>query len=44
MFHYLHKIKGYDLALARSPIFDQWKIEPQWQAITDLSAAELEFH
>ncbi len=44
MFQYLHKVVGYDVVQARSPIFDQWEIEPQWQAIVDLKAEDLDFY
>ena len=41
MYLYLHKVKGYTEDAARSPMFGKWKIEPQWQAIVELSAEEL---
>ena len=41
MFHYLHKIKGYDESEARSPMFEKWAIEPQWQKLLELSADQL---
>ena len=42
MFHYLRKVRGYDIEQARSPIFEKWKIEPQWQAIVDLKSEDLD--
>lgn len=44
MFHYLQRLKGYSSEAARSPIFEQWQIEPQWQAIMDLSAEDLKLY
>ena len=41
MYHYLTLVEGYAPEQARSPIFDRWKIEPQWQAIMDLTPADL---
>ncbi len=41
MLHYLQKVRGYTAEQARSPIFDKWQIEPQWQAIVELNAEEL---
>ncbi len=36
MYHYLRRVEGYDDKHARSPIFDRWQVEPQWQSIIDL--------
>lgn len=44
MYHYLIRVKEWSPQQARSPIFDRWEIEPQWQAIMDLKPAELEFN
>ena len=41
MFHYLEKVQGCSTESARSPIFEQWEIEPAWQMIIDLSAEEI---
>ena len=43
MYHYLTLVEAYLPDKARSPIFDRWQIEPQWQAILDLTAADLGF-
>jgi len=43
MFHYLCLVRGYSPQRARSPIYDIWEIEPQWQAIMDMDAAALGF-
>lgn len=43
MYHYLTLIEYWPRDRARSPMFEQWKIEPQWQAIMDLSADQLGF-
>ena len=41
MFHYLHKVQGYSTNDARSTIFEQWKIEPCWQVLMELSAEDI---
>jgi len=41
MLHYLQQVKGYSFEQARSPIIDQWLIEPQWQEIVELNAEDL---
>jgi len=41
MYHYLGLVKGYSEQQARSPIFDIWEMEPQWQAFMELDAARL---
>ncbi|MCP4389056.1 MAG: phosphatase [Gammaproteobacteria bacterium] len=41
MYHYLRWEQGYSEQRARSPVFDIWEIEPQWQAIMDLDADSL---
>ena len=41
MYHYLTIVEEYPPGQARSPIFDRWQIERQWQAIMDLSPADL---
>lgn len=41
MYHYLINAQGYTSELARSPIFDRWNIEPQWQKIMELDAATI---
>lgn len=41
MYHYLRHVKGYSDTQARSPIFDIWDMEPQWQALMELDAASL---
>lgn len=43
MFHYLTLVQDWSAQKARSPIFDQWKIEPQWQAIMELEPEALGF-
>jgi protein tyrosine phosphatase (PTP) superfamily phosphohydrolase (DUF442 family) len=42
MFHYLHHLKDYPVEQARSPMFERWQIEPQWQAIMELTADDLD--
>ena len=44
MFLYLTKVKNYPVESARSPIFERWEVEPQWQEIMTLSAEELELN
>jgi protein tyrosine phosphatase (PTP) superfamily phosphohydrolase (DUF442 family) len=39
MFLYLTLFQGYPSDQARSPIFDSWEIEPEWQKIMNLDAA-----
>ena len=41
MFHYLHKCRGYSVEASKSPMFDTWQVEPQWQNILDLSADDI---
>ena len=41
MYHYLIGTQGYTSEQARSPIFDSWNIEPQWQKIMELDAATI---
>ena len=36
MYHYLTLVKGFDSEQARSPIFEHWEIEPQWQELMDI--------
>ena len=43
MFHYLTLVEDWSEDRARSPIFEKWDLEPQWQAIMDLSADQLGF-
>ena len=43
MYHYLTLIEDWPEDRARSPIFDKWEIEPQWQAIMELSPDQLGF-
>lgn len=42
MYLYLTQVCDYSEDRARSPIFDSWKIEPQWQALLDTDPAELD--
>ncbi len=41
MYHYLKSFMGYSEMQARSPIFDIWEMEPQWQTIMELDTASL---
>ena len=41
MYHYLIAFEGFSRQRARSPVFDRWEIEPQWQALMDLDQEEL---
>ena len=41
MYHYLTLIEELPQEQARSPIFEKWNIEPQWQAIMDLRPDQL---
>lgn len=41
MYLYLTLYRGQDPQQARSPIFDRWDIEPQWQALLQLDAEAL---
>jgi len=41
LFHYLHHFMNYPVEQARSPMFECWQIEPQWQEIMQLTAADL---
>ena len=41
MYHYLTAFEAFSGEQARSPMFDRWQIEPQWQAIMDLDQQEL---
>ena len=41
MYHYLTTFEAFSSEQARSPIFDRWQIEPQWQAIMGLDQQEL---
>ncbi len=41
MYHYLRWRQGYSEQQARSPIFEIWQVEPQWQAIMELDANAL---
>ena len=43
MYHYLTLIEELPEEQARSPIFEKWDIEPQWQSIMDLSPDQLGF-
>lgn len=43
MYHYLRLIEECTEDQARSPIFEQWKIEPQWQDIMALAPDQLGF-
>ena len=40
MFHYLHKLKGYSMDAAKSPMFELWQVEPQWLDILELMQQE----
>lgn len=44
MYLYLKWIRGYSELQARSPIFEVWQVEPQWQALMELDAAALNFN
>ncbi len=41
MYLYLSTFEGFSGEQARSPMFDRWQIEPQWQAIMDLDQQDL---
>ena len=41
MYHYLIAFEGYSREQARSPVFDQWNVEPQWQELMDFDQTEL---
>ncbi len=41
MYHYLRHIEGCDASSARSPMFDRWQVEPQWQQILNLPRSAL---
>ena len=44
MYLYLRFRLDYPEQQARSPILEQWQIEPQWQAIMALRARDLDFN
>ena len=41
MYHYLRLRRDIPARQARSPVFERWQVEPQWQAIMRLEAADL---
>jgi len=41
MYLYLKHVEGYADSDARSPIFDRWQIEPQWQELLQMDPAAL---
>lgn len=44
MYLYLRFRRNYPEQQARSPILEQWKIEPQWQSIMRLQPHDLDFN
>ena len=42
MYLYLRHRRNYPQRQARSPILDQWQMEPQWQAILSLQVSDLD--
>lgn len=41
MYLYLKHVEGCADSDARSPIFERWQVEPQWQALLDMGPAAL---
>ena len=43
MYHYLSKVEGMGEVESRSPMFDRWNMEPQWQEALNWSRMDLGF-
>jgi len=41
MYHYLSKVEGWSDSDAKSPMFEKWNIEPQWQKVMLWNQAEI---
>lgn len=41
MYHYLRLQRNYSVQAARSPILEQWQMEPQWRAVMRPRARDL---
>ncbi len=41
MYHYLSKVENRDEASSRSPIFEIWKLEPEWEKLMSWSAHDI---
>ena len=41
MYHYLSKVEKQGEERSRSPMFSQWKMEPEWEEVMSWSAADI---
>ena len=41
MYHYLSKFEKLDEASSRSPIFETWKLEPEWEELMSWSSHQI---